>query len=92
MVKIASEVAAKDGWEIKNVAVTDNVAYNDMVQNGEADANFAQHKPFMEQYTEEKNADLAWSDSEFCGHSGDSLSMDEQHEWRRSGKLILFEQ
>lgn len=58
MVKIASEVAAKDGWEIKNVAVTDNVAYNDMVQNGEADANFAQHKPFMEQYTEEKNADL----------------------------------
>lgn len=58
MVKIASEVAAKDGWKIKNVAVTDNVAYNDMVQNGEADANFAQHKPFMEQYTEEKNADL----------------------------------
>lgn len=58
MVKIASEVAAKDSWEIKNVAVTDNVAYNDMVQNGEADANFAQHKPFMEQYTEEKSADL----------------------------------
>lgn len=58
MVKIASEVAEKDGWEIKNVSVTDNVAYNDMVEHEEADANFAQHKPFMEQYNKEKNAHL----------------------------------
>ncbi|MCD5002894.1 hypothetical protein IV487_10510 [Enterococcus saccharolyticus] len=58
MVKIAAEVAKKDGWDIQNVSVTDNVAYNDMVNNGEADANFAQHKPFMEQYNEEKDAHL----------------------------------
>lgn len=56
--KIAAQEAKKDGYTIKIAQVNDNVAYNDMVENGEADANFAQHKPFMEQYNKAKKAHL----------------------------------
>ena len=58
VVKKAAEVAKKDGWEIQLVQVNDNVAYNDMVANKEADASFAQHKPFMEKFNSEKGANL----------------------------------
>lgn len=58
VVKVAAKVAEKDGWEIKLVQVNDNVAYNDMVSSGEADASFAQHKPFMEQYNEANDTNL----------------------------------
>jgi len=58
VVKLAAEVAAEDGWQIELVQVNDNVAYNDMVASGEADASFAQHQPFMEAYNESKGANL----------------------------------
>lgn len=58
VVKVAAEVAKKDGWEIKLVQVNDNVAYNDMVMSKEADASFAQHRPFMEKYNAEKEGTL----------------------------------
>ena len=38
--------------------MTDNVAYNDMVASGEADASFAEHKPYMQKYNSEKKAKL----------------------------------
>ena len=41
VVKLAAKVAKADGWDIKLVQVTDNVAYNDMVSSGESDASFA---------------------------------------------------
>ncbi|QTN10733.1 MetQ/NlpA family ABC transporter substrate-binding protein [Mammaliicoccus vitulinus] len=59
VVKEAAKEAKKDGWEIKLVQVNDNVAYNDMVSSKEADASFAQHKPFMEKYNKERDANLA---------------------------------
>lgn len=48
--------------------VSDNVAYNDTVQHDEADANFAQHQPFMEMFNKEKKADLVavQTDLLFC--------------------------
>lgn len=58
VVKVAAKVAKSDGWDIKLVQVTDNVAYNDMVASKEADASFAEHKPYMEKYNSEKNANL----------------------------------
>lgn len=58
VVKVAAEVAKEDGWEVELVQVNDNVAYNDMVSSKEADASFAQHKPFMEKYNSEKGTDL----------------------------------
>lgn len=58
VVKVAAEVAKKDGWDIQLIQVNDNVAYNDMVASKEADASFAEHKPFMEKYNSEKGSDL----------------------------------
>ena len=58
VVKVAAKEAKKEGWEIKLVQVNDNVAYNDMVSSKEADASFAQHKPFMEKYNKERKANL----------------------------------
>lgn len=58
IIEIAAEEAEEDGWDVQVAQVNDNVAYNDMVANEEADANFAQHEPFMEAYNNEKDADL----------------------------------
>ena len=58
VVKVAAKEAKKEGWEINLVQVNDNVAYNDMVSSKEADASFAQHKPFMEKYNKERKANL----------------------------------
>lgn len=58
VIKKAAEVAKEDGWDIQLVQVNDNVAYNDMVASKEADASFAQHKPYMEKYNSEKDSQL----------------------------------
>ena len=58
VVKKAGEVAAEEGYTVELVQVSDNVQYNRLVADGEADASFAQHKPFMEKYNHENDADL----------------------------------
>lgn len=58
ILEIANKTAKKQGYQINIMQVNDNVAYNDAVQHGEADANFAQHVPFMEMFNQEKSADL----------------------------------
>lgn len=58
ILEIAKKEAKKEGYNIEILQVNDNVAYNDAVQHGEADANFAQHEPFMKMFNKEKKADL----------------------------------
>lgn len=58
VVKVAAEVAKKDGWEIQLVQVNDNIQYNELLKNKEVDANFAQHQPYMEKFNQEKDANL----------------------------------
>ncbi len=58
ILSIAKKTAEKEGYTINIMEVSDNVAYNDAVQHDEADANFAQHEPFMAMFNKEKNADL----------------------------------
>ena len=58
ILEIAKKEAEKKGYKINIMEVSDNVAYNDAVQHDEADANFAQHQPFMEMFNKEKKADL----------------------------------
>lgn len=50
---------AKEGYELEVVKVNDNIQYNELVNNKEVDANFAQHQPFMETYNKEKKGNLA---------------------------------
>ncbi len=59
ILEIAKKEAEKEGYTINIMEVSDNVAYNDAVQHEEAEANFAQHEPFMKMFNQEKDADLA---------------------------------
>lgn len=54
ILEIAKKEVEKQGYTIDIMEVSDNVAYNDAVQHDEADANFAQHEPFMEMFNQEK--------------------------------------
>ncbi|MGM0215760.1 MetQ/NlpA family ABC transporter substrate-binding protein [Enterococcus sp. AZ109] len=58
ILEIAQKEAEKEGYTINIMEVSDNVAYNDAVQHEEADANFAQHEPFMNMFNQEKDAEL----------------------------------
>lgn len=58
VVEIAGEVIKEDGYEIELVQVNDNIQYNELLNNKEVDANFAQHEPFMEKFNSEKKANL----------------------------------
>lgn len=58
VVEIAAEVIKDEGYEIELVQVNDNIQYNELLNNKEVDANFAQHEPFMEKFNSEKEANL----------------------------------
>ena len=58
VVTTAAEVAEKEGYTIKLVQVSDNVQYNRLLADGEVDANFAQHEPYMQAFNAENDADL----------------------------------
>lgn len=57
IVELAAE-NIEEPYTIELLEVSDNVQYNEAVQNKEAFASFAQHKPFMEQYNEANNGNL----------------------------------
>ncbi|GAA1137945.1 MetQ/NlpA family ABC transporter substrate-binding protein [Nesterenkonia lutea] len=59
VVEAAAEVAEEDGYTIELVQVSDNVQYNRLLADGEVDANFAQHEPYMQAYNQENDAELA---------------------------------
>lgn len=58
LLEVAGNVAEDQGYEVDIVQVNDNVQYNRILADGEVDANFAQHQPFMEAYNAENDADL----------------------------------
>lgn len=58
VVEVAAKEAEKDGWKIELVTVNDNIQYNELLNNKEVDANFAQHEPFMMKYNSEKKGNL----------------------------------
>lgn len=57
IVEIAGEVI-EDGYSVELVEVSDNIQYNEALLNGEVDASFAQHEPFMELFNEERDGNL----------------------------------
>ena len=58
VVEIASEEMKKEGYKVELVKVTDNVQANVALKNKEVDANFFQHKPFMELFNQKNDAKL----------------------------------
>lgn len=57
IVEIAAEVI-EEPYSIELVEVSDNIQYNEAVLNDEAFGSFAQHRPFMEMFNEEREGDL----------------------------------
>lgn len=47
-----------EGYELKITVYDDYVVPNEAVQNGEIDANYFQHKPYLDQFNEDHNTDI----------------------------------
>lgn len=55
---VAKEVLAKQGIELEIVEYTDYVQPNNVVDDGELDANYFQHTPYLNTFNEEYGTDL----------------------------------
>lgn len=58
MLELIVDDLEKEGYTLEIVKVSDNVQANVALHNKEVDANFFQHKPFMEMYNEGNGANL----------------------------------
>ncbi|MFC0674915.1 MetQ/NlpA family ABC transporter substrate-binding protein [Brachybacterium hainanense] len=58
VVEIAATAPEAGGYDIQLVQVSDNVQYNRLLADGEVDANFAQHEPYMQAFNEANGAQL----------------------------------
>ncbi|MCD8336355.1 MAG: MetQ/NlpA family ABC transporter substrate-binding protein [Lachnospiraceae bacterium] len=54
----AAEILAEDGWDLQVTEFTDYVQPNLVVDEGEIDANYFQHTPYLESFNEEQGTDL----------------------------------
>ncbi|NMA67272.1 MAG: metal ABC transporter substrate-binding protein [Clostridiaceae bacterium] len=58
ILQVAKEILAEKGIELKIVEFTDYVQPNLNVDNGELDANYFQHKPYLDQFNKDHGTDL----------------------------------
>lgn len=55
----AKDVLAEEGWTLEVVEYSDYIQPNVALSNGELDANYFQHLPYLENYNAENGTDLA---------------------------------
>ena len=58
ILKVAGDVLAKDGWELKVTEYADYVVPNNVVEDGECDANYFQHQPYLDTFNAENGTHL----------------------------------
>ena len=58
ILKVAAEVLAKDGWTLEIKEYTDYVQPNNVVEDGEIDANYFQHVPNLKQFNTDNGTHL----------------------------------
>ena len=58
ILKVAQEVLAKDGWTLEITEYSDYVVPNNVVEDGEIDANYFQHVPYLETFNAENGTHL----------------------------------
>ena len=58
ILKVAAEVLAKDGWTLNIVEYADYVVPNNVVEDGEMDANYFQHVPYLNTFNAENGTHL----------------------------------
>ena len=56
---VAKEVLAKDGWTLEITEYADYVVPNNVVEDGEIDANYFQHVPYLNTFNAENGTHLA---------------------------------
>ena len=58
ILKVAAEVLAADGWTLEIVEYADYVVPNNVVEDGEMDANYFQHVPYLDTFNAENGTHL----------------------------------
>ncbi len=58
ILKVAAKVLEKDGYTLKITEYSDYVQPNNVVEDGEIDANYFQHKPYLDTFNAEKGTHL----------------------------------
>ena len=58
ILKVAAEVLAKDGWTLEIKEYADYVVPNNVVEDGEIDANYFQHQPYLDTFNAENGTHL----------------------------------
>ena len=58
ILKVAKDVLAKDGWTLEIKEYTDYVQPNNVVEDGEIDANYFQHVPYLTTFNAENGTHL----------------------------------
>ena len=53
------DVLAEDGWTLEIVEFEDYVKPNQAVTDGDCDANYFQHQPYLDEYNEQNGTDIA---------------------------------
>lgn len=68
--EIAKELLAEEGWDLQPTYVTDIVQPNQVVSEGEYDANFFQHLAYLRQFNEDNDTDVEPAFSSYYQQSG----------------------
>lgn len=68
--EIAKELLAEDGWTLEPTYVTDIVQPNQVVSQGEYDANFFQHLAYLRQFNEDNGTQVEPAFSAYYASSG----------------------
>ena len=58
ILKVAADVLAKDGYTLKVTEYSDYVVPNNVVEDGELDANYFQHQPYLDTFNAENGTHL----------------------------------
>ena len=58
ILKIAKEILAEKNIELKIIEYTDYVQPNNVVESGEVDANYFQHKPYLDDFNQENKTHI----------------------------------
>ena len=58
ILKVAGEVLAKEGYTLKVTEYSDYVQPNNVVEDGELDANYFQHVPYLDDFNAENGTDI----------------------------------
>ncbi|MDS2172896.1 MetQ/NlpA family ABC transporter substrate-binding protein [Nesterenkonia sp. CL21] len=68
--EIVKDILAEDGWELETTYVTDIIQPNQVVAQGEYDANFFQHIAYLRQFNQDNGTDVEPAFSVYYAPSG----------------------